>query len=448
MYTKFFGLNENPFTTSPNPKYFFSGKSHEEALLHLQYSVSQGEGFTLITGEKGIGKTISCHTFVECQDDQIKSAFISYSKLNPKKLLKRISKEFDIKVKRETLKNHRFLMQKKTEGKRVVIFLDDAHKHDKDVLEQLRLLSNLETTRDKLLQIVLIGRPELTDMLNSHDLRSLSQRITINYHLQPLDRHETFQYIIHRIAIAGPGVTVKIDPSARRQIYNFSNGIPQLINTVCNRVLMASFKLGQKHVSGEIVKSVLKDLKRNPIYLSELFKTISRIKLYGFLSILILVAGFLVLDKFRETTVEINPEPVRSKIPKALPNNQIQKSQTPSVGNISHNNQDTVKLYDYKQPKNLKSEIRNGRSDNLNKEITYSIQVGAYLVLNNANYMMNRLNEKGYAARIVNFDDNEGRIWHTVRIGNYSTIELAKGDVEILISEYGIKAVVLPSNKF
>ena len=145
MYTKFFGMNENPFTITTNPKYFFSGKSHEEALLHLQYSVSQGEGFTLITGEKGIGKTTICRAFVECRDEQIKSAFISYSKLNPKKLLKRIIEEFDIKVKSETLKSHtdafnQYLMQKKTEGKRVVIYLDDAHKYDKDILEQLRLL--------------------------------------------------------------------------------------------------------------------------------------------------------------------------------------------------------------------------------------------------------------------------------------------------------------------
>jgi hypothetical protein len=266
--------------------------------------------------------------------------------------------------------------------------------------------------------------------------------------LQPLDEHETFQYIIHRIAISGQGVTVKFDPYAIRQIYNFSNGIPQLVNTVCNRVLMASFKLHQKHVSGEIVKSVLKDLKRNPIYLSDLLNPISRVKLCGFVSIVILVAGLLVLGKFREDTVEINPEPVRFQIPQDFPNSQIQKSQTHSVGNISRDNQDTVKLYDYKQPKHLKSETRNGRLDNLNEEITYSIQAGAYLVLKNAKYMMNKLNEKGYAARIVKFDDDKGRTWHTVRIGNYTTSELAEGDAEILISEYDINSVVLPSNKF
>ena len=150
MYTKFFNLNEYPFSTRPDPKYFFPGKCHEEALLHLKYSVSEGEGFTLITGEKGIGKTTLCRAYIECRDEQVVSAFISYSKLNSKILLIKITEEFGIKVKRGTLKDftdafNNFLIQKKTEGKRVVVFLDDAHKHDNDVLEQLRLLSNLET---------------------------------------------------------------------------------------------------------------------------------------------------------------------------------------------------------------------------------------------------------------------------------------------------------------
>ena len=240
MYKKFFSLHEYPFTSSPDPKYFFPGKSHEEALLHLQYSVSQGEGFTLITGEKGIGKTTICRAFAECPDEQVNTAFISYSKQNPKKLLKKICEEFGIKPRKETLKDltdtfNNFLMQKRTEGKRVVVFLDDADKHGKDVLEQLRLLSNLETTRDKLLQIVLIGLPELSDKLNSHDLRPLGQRVTVSYNLRPLGEHETFQYIIHRIAIAGLGVTLKFEPSAIRQIYHYSNGVPQIINSACDK---------------------------------------------------------------------------------------------------------------------------------------------------------------------------------------------------------------------
>ena len=453
MYTKFFDLNENPFTAKPNPKLFFPGKCHEEALLHLKYSVSEGEGFTLITGEKGIGKTTICRAYAECSDEQVKSAFITYSKLSPIILLKKINEEFGIKVRRKTLKEltdafNNFLMQKKTEGKRVVVFLDDAHKHDNDVLEQLRLLSNLETTREKLLQIVLIGRPKLIDMLNSHDLRPLGQRVTVSYHLQPLTEHETFQYIIHRIAIAGQGVTIKFDSSAIRQIYYHSKGIPELINITCDRVLMASFRNGRKHISGEIVKTALTNLKYNPIHLSDFFKTISRAKLYGFVSILILMAGLLALSQFRDPTNGISPESIKIKIPQGYSNSQIQKSQIHRVDNISQDYQKIVKLYDYEQPQIPESEESNDRLDDLKEEITYSIQMGAYRMLKNAQDMISSLSEKGYVPRIVDFEDNEGQILHTVRIGNYTSKELAEVDADIIISEDDLDAVVLPSNKF
>jgi len=440
MYTKFFNLNEYPFSTRPDPKYFFPGECHEEALLHLKYSVSEGEGFTLITGEKGIGKTTLCRAYIECRDEQVVSAFISYSKLNSKILLIKITKEFGIKVRRGTLKDltdafNNFLIQKKTEGKRVVVFLDDAHKHDNDVLEQLRLLSNLETTRDKLLQIVLIGHPNLTDKLNSHDLRPLGQRVTVSYHLHPLTEHETFQYIIHRIAIAGQGVTVKFDSSAIHKIYNHSNGIPGLINSTCDRVLRASFKDGYKHISGEIVKTALKDLKYNPTPLSDLLKTISRTKLYGFVSILILMAGLLALNQFRDTTNGISPESIRIKIPQSYTSSQIQDSQIPRVGNISQDYQKIVKLNNNEQPQNPEAEENNDRQDDLKEEISYSIQMGAYRMLKYAQDMMRSLNENGYAPRIVDFEDNEGQIWHTVRIGNYASSELAEVDADFLISE-------------
>ena len=152
MYRQFFGLLENPFTTRADPKYFFLSKSHEEALLHLKYSVSQGEGFTLITGTEGICKTTVCRAFINRQNEQVETAFLSYSKQNPLVLLSKICHAYDIKVSRQTLKDltdafNTFLMRKRTEGKRVVVFLDDAHNHNHDVLEQLRLLSNLETTR-------------------------------------------------------------------------------------------------------------------------------------------------------------------------------------------------------------------------------------------------------------------------------------------------------------
>jgi type II secretory pathway predicted ATPase ExeA len=456
MYKKFFGLHEYPFTSSPDPKYFFPGKSHEEAFLHLQYSVSQGEGFTLITGQTGIGKTTVCRAFIECSDEQVNTAFIPYSKQNPKKLLKRICGEFAIKPRKETLKDfidafNNFLMQKRSEGKRVVVLLDDAHKHGKDVLEQLRLLSNLETTRDKLLQIVLIGRPELSDMLSSHDLRPLGQRVTVRYHLRPLNEHETFQYIIHRMTIAGLGLTVKFEPSATKQIYHYSNGVPQIINSVCDKALLAAFKFRHKHISGQVVKAAIKDLQSvskfqsfriNRCYSSKL------IKLYGVASILILVLFILAAVLFQREAPEIKPVIIRIKIPEPHTKNQTQKFQPSKKNNINHGEPDKKMFDTPSQIQNTPTEEKNGISGDESRQISYSIQVGAYLILKNAQDKISELNEKGYSARIVNFEDSEGRVWHTVRIGNYASRKLAQDDVKILSGRDEIEAVVLPSDKF
>jgi len=456
MYKKFFGLHENPFTSSPDPKYFFPGKSHEEALLHLQYSISQGEGFTLITGERGIGKTTVCRAFIECPDEKVSTAFISYSKQNPKKLLKKICREFAIKLRKETLKDltdaiNNFLMQKRAEGKRVVVFLDDAHKHGKDVLEQLRLLSNLETTRDKLLQIVLIGRPQLSDMLNSHDLRPLGQRVTVSYHLRPLSKHETFQYIIHRIAIAGLGVTIKFEQSAIKQIYHYSKGVPKVINSACDRALMAAFKLRHKHISEQVVKTVIRDLPSESKFQSfqiNQFHSIDLIKVFGVASLIIVLLFILAPILFREKTFEIKLAIVRNKIPTILSSSHLQQIQPPEVSKISHSESDTNRLNVSNRIQNRYSGEKSGMPGEASRQITYSIQVGAYLILKNARDKISELNEKGYAARIVNFEDSEGRIWHTVRLGNYALKKSAREDAKILNERDEIETVVLPSDKF
>jgi len=451
MYLKFFDLQEYPFTSSINPKYFVPAKSHKEALLHLQYSVLQGEGFSLITGDEGSGKTMTCRAFTECPDEQVSIAFISYSMQNPKKLLHAICNEFGIEPKSKTLKDltdafNYFLMKKRSEGKRVVVFVDDAHKYGKDVLEQLRLLSNLETTREKLLQIVLIGPPELSDMLNSHDLRPLGQRVTVSYHLRPLSENETFQYIVHRIAIAGIGVSVKFESSAVRQIYQYSGGIPQKINSACDKTLMLAFKLRNKHVSGEIVKAAINDLRSRRQYRFQI--STNRAKLIGYSSALILALGILGVILFRGEILENKPQIDRTKIPESPSNRQSLKNHQAESDNINLDEPEKVKPDPSNQIQNTDREETNGRSDILSSQNTYSIQVGAYRLIKNAHDKIATLNEKGYAARIVNFEDSAGQIWYTVRIGNYGSKELAQEDAKILLGQDGVKAVVLPSDKF
>jgi len=207
MYNAFFGFRERPFQLVPNPAYLFLSKCHEEALAHLIYAISHGDGFVEITGEVGTGKTTLCRVFLEHLDDSTEAAYIINPKLNAVQLLKVINDEFDIDSGPDTIKElidglNGFLLQKRKEGKTVLLLIDEAQNLNQEVLEQLRLLSNLETNTKKLLQIILVGQPELDDTLHSHQLRQLGQRITLSCHLRPLSFKETREYIRHRIHIA------------------------------------------------------------------------------------------------------------------------------------------------------------------------------------------------------------------------------------------------------
>ncbi len=265
MYNKFFGFKEKPFKLVPNPAYFYLSKSHEEALAHLNYAISQGDGFVEITGEVGTGKTTLCRAFLERLNGIVEAAYIFNPKLGPKQLLRTINEEFGIKSAGDDTKElidtlNAFLMQKKASGKKVILLIDEAQNLNRNVLEQLRLLSNLETNRDKLLQIVLVGQPELSAILNSYDLRQLGQRITLSYQLGPLTFNESKEYIQYRIGIAAQKTAIKFDRSAYRRIYKYSKGIPRLINIVCDRALLTAFVLNQFKITAGITKTSIKEL--------------------------------------------------------------------------------------------------------------------------------------------------------------------------------------------
>jgi general secretion pathway protein A len=276
MYNKFFGFKEKPFKLVPNPAYFYLSKSHEEAMAHLNYAISQGDGFVEITGEVGTGKTTLCRAFLESLNNTVEAAYIFNPKLGPKQLLKTINEEFGINAQEVDTKElidrlNAFLMQKKASGKKVILLIDEAQNLNRNVLEQLRLLSNLETNRDKLLQIILVGQPELSEILNSHALRQVGQRITLSYQLRPLTWTECKEYIHYRIGIAAQKTAIKFDRSAYRQIYKYSKGIPRLINIVCDRALLTAFVLNQFKITSRIAKESIKELA-----------TRGRVKDYGF----------------------------------------------------------------------------------------------------------------------------------------------------------------------
>ncbi len=267
MYNKFFGFKEKPFKLVPNPKYLFLSKSHEEALAHLSYAVSQGDGFVEITGEVGTGKTTLCRVFLDGLDESVEAAYIFNPKLDALQLLKTINDEFNISSAPDNIKElidilNVFLIEQKAADKKIIVLIDEAQNLSKEVLEQLRLLSNLETTRDKLLQIILVGQPELGEMLGSYELRQLSQRITINCNLSPLSFQETTEYIRHRIALASHRAGPQFDRTAYRAIYKYSRGIPRLINIACDRALLNGFSRNSYNVTGSIAKEAIKELTK------------------------------------------------------------------------------------------------------------------------------------------------------------------------------------------
>ena len=265
MYAKYFGFRERPFKLVPNPHYLYLSKSHEEALAHLTYAVSQGDGFLTITGEVGTGKTTLCRSFIESLDPSKVIAYIFNPRLDALQLLKAINDEFEIPSHFDNTKDlidelNRFLIEKKQEGKTVILLIDEAQNLRKGVLEQIRLLSNLETSKDKLLQIILVGQPELIEILETRELRQLAQRITLSFHLMPLDGMDVGRYIEHRINLASQKPEVLFSKSAIRMIHQFSNGIPRIINMVCDRALLTASVLNKKAVNQDIVRTAIQEL--------------------------------------------------------------------------------------------------------------------------------------------------------------------------------------------
>ena len=249
MYHQYFGLTEAPFSIAVNPRYLFMSPRHRDALAHLLYGVGAGGGFILLTGEVGTGKTTINRCLLEQLPDDTDIAIILNPALNAMELLATVCDELGIAYDNEkhTLKTltdslHRYLLENHRRGRKTVLLIDEAQHLDFDVLEQIRLLTNLETNSEKLLQIILIGQPELAQMLGRSELRQLNQRITARYNLEPLSLEETGAYIRHRLQVAGmnPGQEV-FPPAVIRGIHRYTRGIPRLINVLCDRMMLGAY---------------------------------------------------------------------------------------------------------------------------------------------------------------------------------------------------------------
>jgi putative secretion ATPase (PEP-CTERM system associated) len=267
MYLEFFGLQEKPFGLTPDPKFLFLSGQHREALDHLLYGIKQKEGFVVISGDIGTGKTTLCRALLERLDaETVTTALIFNPLLAEEELLRAILEDFKLPAKGTTRKdlldelNH-FLLKELTAGKTVVLIIDEAQNLTTSCLELVRLLSNLETHKEKLIQIILVGSEELQAKLEKPELRQLEQRVSIQYHLGPLGQNETRTYIQHRLAMAGAMGAIPFEKRAYRGIFRFSGGVPRLINMIADRSLLSAYLLESRKITHVQVEHGLASLR-------------------------------------------------------------------------------------------------------------------------------------------------------------------------------------------
>ncbi len=265
MYLEFLGLQEKPFSITADPSFLYLSKKHREALSHMIYGIRERKGFVEITGEVGTGKTTLCKALLRHLDPATKTALLLQPHLSELQLLQAIVQDFGLNpMQRNRLglfnQLNRFLLEQATQGNNIVLVIDEAQNLSLRILEQIRMLSNLETDKDKLIQIILVGQPQLREKLASPALEQLRQRIGVRYHITPLDLDEVRTYIEHRLRIAGSDGTLEWTPDGIEEVHLCSKGIPRLINLVCDRSLLACYVFRIKRVDREIVRRSYQEL--------------------------------------------------------------------------------------------------------------------------------------------------------------------------------------------
>jgi len=262
MYLTYFGFKEHPFNVTPDPKFLYFGEAYQDALAYLIFGIRMRKGFVVLTGEIGMGKTTVINALLERLDDSHRVAHLVHSNLSLKDMLRFIFKDFGLeatgKSKSELLLTlQEYLLRLDQKGGNAVLIIDEAQNLRSWQLEEIRLLSNIETTKHKLIQIVLVGQPELLHLINSTELRQFKQRISLHFHLKPLTREDLAAFIDHRVKMAGYEGKPLFDEGALTEIYKFSEGIPRLINTLCDRAMIKACVSNQHMVDKKLIRQVI-----------------------------------------------------------------------------------------------------------------------------------------------------------------------------------------------
>jgi len=268
LYQTHFGLSQAPFNITPDPSFLYLSTSHREGLAQLSYGIRARKGFVVLTGEVGTGKTTLIHALLNDLNGSAQTALIFSTIVSPADLLRSVCEEFGLVESKRPLGEihdylvslNEFLLESYRKGENCALIIDESQNLSAEVLESIRLLSNFETSKDKLLQILLVGQPELAGRLNSPELRQLKQRVMLRHHLRVLSQQECCEYVSNRLKVAGGGDRTIFTPNALESIYSYSGGIPRIVNVLCDNALLTGYALGRKEIDAGIIREVAEDL--------------------------------------------------------------------------------------------------------------------------------------------------------------------------------------------
>ena len=267
LYQTHFGLRQAPFNITPDPSFLYLSASHREGLAQLSYGIRAKKGFVVLTGEVGTGKTTLIHALLNDLNGSCQTALIFSTIVSPADLLRSVCEEFGLIEPKKPLREihdylvslNEFLLENYRKGENCALIIDEAQNLSAEILESIRLLSNFETSKDKLLQILLVGQPELAVRLNSPELRQLKQRVMLRHHLRALSLQECCEYVPNRLKVAGGERTI-FTPNALESIYSYSGGIPRIVNVLCDNALLTGYALGRKEIDPGVIREVAEDL--------------------------------------------------------------------------------------------------------------------------------------------------------------------------------------------
>lgn len=436
MHEEYYGFIEKPFSLTPDPKYLYKSESHANAFDLLQYAIRRREGFVVVTGDIGTGKTTLCRAILEQLDRKTFTALVLNPFLSEEDLLRLVLQDFGV-VSRDEIKRGRlsgvskqelidtlneFLLSLLPLGAGALLIIDEAQNLPRSVLEQIRVLSNLETNKEKLLQIVLVGQLNLKDLLRSSDLRQLDQRVSIRYELKPLTREETAAYIAHRLTIAGGAAAVSFAPKAIDLVHTCTDGIPRLINLVCDRALLGGFSARTNRISPEIVKAAAAglDLKISRVPGLNWVKQ----RAASFAAGAAVTAIFAIGVGYAMSGIQRADDSVRSTYsappvkPVALSEQRPHLDAAAPVTGVKGTSGPAT-------PAPVDSQVTDSH-DSAAARPSYSILVGSFRYEPEAATLIDQLNGLGYQARTARVTSTTRGTWHQVFVGPYSDLERAR----------------------